>query len=219
MSAPGVEKRLREIKGRSDTKPFAYHIGDWVMLDALKVKKTPLVCTMARQFWPGPVTLVVLDTTGQKIGIRFPRNRIALALILEVGEPFIASSANRSGKPSAHTAHHVIEELQGGFRSAHRWRQDRTDARFNGGGPHRRGSGHSSQRRTRRGCGEGCWKDSFREMSAQTYFGRLYRKFLPLTDGGRVAQTRDPKKGVVFRDRSHFLRDDRAGWAPMHTRG
>jgi tRNA threonylcarbamoyl adenosine modification protein (Sua5/YciO/YrdC/YwlC family) len=115
MSAPGVEKRLREIKGRSDTKPFAYHIGDWVMLDALKVKKTPLLCTMARQFWPGPVTLVVLDTTGQKIGIRFPRNRIALALILEAGEPFIASSANRSGKPSAHTAHHVIEELQGAF--------------------------------------------------------------------------------------------------------
>ena len=26
MSAPEIEKRLREIKGRSDTKPFAYHI-------------------------------------------------------------------------------------------------------------------------------------------------------------------------------------------------
>jgi tRNA threonylcarbamoyl adenosine modification protein (Sua5/YciO/YrdC/YwlC family) len=115
MSAPGVEKRLREIKERSDKKPFAYHVGDWVMLDALKVKKTPLVRTMARQFWPGPVTLVVLDTAGQKIGIRFPRSRIALALIQEVGEPLIASSANRSGKPSPHTAHHVIEELQGAF--------------------------------------------------------------------------------------------------------
>ena len=115
MSAPGIEKRLREIKGRSDTKPFAYHIGDWVMLDALKVKKTPLVRTMARQFWPGPVTLVVLDLAGQKIGIRFPRNRITLALIQEVGEPLIATSANRSGKPSPHTAHHVTEELQGAF--------------------------------------------------------------------------------------------------------
>jgi tRNA threonylcarbamoyl adenosine modification protein (Sua5/YciO/YrdC/YwlC family) len=115
MSAPGIEKRLREIKGRSDTKPFSYHIGDWGMLDALKVKKTPLVCTMARQFWPGPVTLVVLDLAGRKIGIRFPRNRIALALIQEVGEPFIATSANGSGKPSPHTAHHVIEELHGAF--------------------------------------------------------------------------------------------------------
>ncbi len=115
MSAPGIEKRLREIKGRSDTKPFSYHVGDWVMLDALKVKKTPLVRAMARQFWPGPVTLVVLDLAGQKIGIRFPRDRIALALIQEVGEPLIATSANGSGKPSPHTAPPVVEELQGSF--------------------------------------------------------------------------------------------------------
>ena len=115
MSASGIENRLREIKGRSDTKPFSFHIGDWTMLDVLKVKKTPLVRTMARQFWPGPVTLVVLDHKGQKIGIRFPKNRIALALIQEVGEPFIATSANASGKPSPHTAHQVIEQLPGAY--------------------------------------------------------------------------------------------------------
>jgi len=115
MSAPGIERRLREIKGRSDTKPFAYHIGDWEMLDALKVKKTPLVRAMAQQFWPGPVTLVVSDLAGQKIGIRFPRNKIALALIQEVGEPLIATSANGSGKPSSHTAHQVVEQLRGAF--------------------------------------------------------------------------------------------------------
>jgi tRNA threonylcarbamoyl adenosine modification protein (Sua5/YciO/YrdC/YwlC family) len=115
MSAPGIEERLRGIKGRADTKPFSYHIGDWSMLDTLKVKKTPLVRQMARQFWPGPVTFVVLDLAGQKIGIRFPKNRIALALIQEVGEPLIATSANASGKPSPHTAHHVIEELQGAY--------------------------------------------------------------------------------------------------------
>ena len=115
MSAPAIEKRLREIKGRSDTKPFSYHIGDWAMLDTLKVKKTPLVRAMARQFWPGPVTLVVSNLAGQKIGIRFPRNKIALSLIQEVGEPFIATSANASGKPSPHTAHQVVEQLQGAF--------------------------------------------------------------------------------------------------------
>ena len=115
MSAPGIEKRLREIKGRSDTKPFSYHVGDWEMLDLLKVKKTPLVCSMARQFWPGPVTLIVPDLAGQKIGIRFPRNKIALALIQEVGEPFIATSANVSGKPSPHTAQQAAGQLQGSF--------------------------------------------------------------------------------------------------------
>ena len=115
MSAPEIEKRLREIKGRSDAKPFSYHVSDWGMLDRLKVKKTPLVRTMARQFWPGPVTMVVPDLVGQKIGIRFPRNKIALALIQEVGEPFIATSANGSGKPSPHTANQVVEQLQGAF--------------------------------------------------------------------------------------------------------
>jgi tRNA threonylcarbamoyl adenosine modification protein (Sua5/YciO/YrdC/YwlC family) len=115
MSSPEIDKRLREIKGRSDTKPFSYHIGDWTMLDLLKVKKTPLVRSMARQFWPGPVTLVVPDTAGHKIGIRFPKNKIAIALIQEVGEPLIATSANGSGKPSPHTANQVIEQLPGAF--------------------------------------------------------------------------------------------------------
>jgi tRNA threonylcarbamoyl adenosine modification protein (Sua5/YciO/YrdC/YwlC family) len=115
MNAPNVEKRLREIKGRSDTKPFAYHIGDWEMLDVLKVKKTPLVRCFARQFWPGPVSLVVCDLDGKKIGIRFPKNRIALALIRETGEPLIATSANVSGKPSPHTAQQVAEQLKGAF--------------------------------------------------------------------------------------------------------
>lgn len=115
MSAPEIEKRLCEIKGRPETKPFAYHIGDWEMLDRLQVKKTPLVRAMARHFWPGPVTLVVPDMSGRKIGIRFPSNRIALALIQAVGEPLIATSANGSGKPSPHTAKQVVEGLQGSF--------------------------------------------------------------------------------------------------------
>lgn len=115
MGAPKIETRLREIKGRSDKKPFAYHVGDWEMIDALKVKKTPLVRSLSRQFWPGPVTFVVCDLAGKKIGIRFPKNKIALALIREVGEPLIATSANLSEKPSPHTAQQVAEQLKGTF--------------------------------------------------------------------------------------------------------
>ena len=115
MSAPEIEKRLRKIKGRSDAKPFSYHIGDWTMLDTLQVKRTPLVRSFARQFWPGPVTLIVWDLAGQKIGIRFPKNKIAVALIQEVGEPLIATSANGSGKPSPHTAHQVAEQLPSAY--------------------------------------------------------------------------------------------------------
>ena len=115
MNSPGIGKKLCDIKGRQDTKPFAFHIADWAMLDTLKVKKTPLVRALARQFLPGPVTLVVPDLSGNKIGIRFPKNKIAAALIREVGEPLIATSANKSGQPSPHTAHQVAEQLQGFF--------------------------------------------------------------------------------------------------------
>jgi len=115
MGAPQIEDRLYKIKGRSKDKHFAYHIGDWAMLERLWVRKTPLVGAMARQFWPGPVTLVVPDLSDRKIGIRFPRNKIASVLIREIGEPLIATSANKSGEPSPHTAQQVAEQLPGVF--------------------------------------------------------------------------------------------------------
>ena len=115
MGAPQIEKRLCKIKNRSKDKHFAYHIGNWAMLERLWVRKTPLVRMMARQFWPGPVTLVVPDLSDNKIGVRFPKNKIARALIQEIGEPLIATSANKSGEPSPHTAQQVVEQLPGSF--------------------------------------------------------------------------------------------------------
>lgn len=113
MSVPGIEEKLYAIKGRPEHKPFSYHISDWQMLEVLKVQRTPLVRTLARQFWPGPVTLIVPTEEGLKVGVRFPKCKIAQALIREVGEPFIATSANLSGKPSPHTAAQAVEHLPG----------------------------------------------------------------------------------------------------------
>lgn len=111
MSLPGIEERLCQIKERPGEKPFAYHIGDWGMLETLQVPVTPVFRFMALQFWPGPVTLIVKDRSGAKIGLRFPRHRIASALINEIGEPFVASSANKSGQASPHTAPQAVESL------------------------------------------------------------------------------------------------------------
>jgi len=113
MSVPGIEEKLYGIKGRPEHKPFSYHIADWEMLETLKVRQTPLVKALARQFWPGPVTLIVPTEEGQKIGVRFPKCKIALALIREAGEPFVATSANASGKPSPHTAAQAVDQLPG----------------------------------------------------------------------------------------------------------
>jgi len=113
MSAPGIDQRLREIKGRSEYKPFTFHIGDWDMIDRLGIVQTPLARFFIRHFWPGPVTLLFMNTSGQKVGVRFPRNRLACLLICEAGEPFLATSANKSGAQSPHTIDQVLEQLGG----------------------------------------------------------------------------------------------------------
>lgn len=115
MSAAGIEKRLREITGRPETDFFVHHVSDWSMLEALQIKKTPLVRSMVCRFWPGPVTLVVPDLLDRRIGVRFSRNKIACMLIREIGEPLITAGANRSGESSPHTAHQVVERLHDTF--------------------------------------------------------------------------------------------------------
>jgi len=113
MSLPGIEAALRTIKKRDEGKPFSFHIGSIEMLDILKVKRTPAFRHLARLFWPGPLTVLMFNQQQQKVGIRFPRNRFAAALINAAGEPFIATSANISGSPSPRSAEEVMSQLGG----------------------------------------------------------------------------------------------------------
>jgi L-threonylcarbamoyladenylate synthase len=77
---------------------------------------------LAREFWPGPLTLVLpkqphvpdrltagLDT----VGIRMPAHPLALELIRESGVPIAAPSANRFTELSPTTAQHVRDGLGG----------------------------------------------------------------------------------------------------------
>jgi len=104
-------QRLYAIKGRDPEKPFAYHIGDWDQLAFLDVQRNPAFRYLSKKFWPGPVTLLVPTTGGEKVGLRFPRHMAASTLIVSAGEPFLATSANRSGAPSPRTADEVLQAL------------------------------------------------------------------------------------------------------------
>lgn len=103
--------RLYEIKGRDRAKPLAYHIGDWDQLAMIDAVRTPAFRYLSKKFWPGPLTLVTLSPEGKKVGIRYPRSLPACTLIASTGEPFLASSANRTGAPSPKTAQQAIHEL------------------------------------------------------------------------------------------------------------
>lgn len=104
-------EKLYEIKGRDRNKPFAYHIGDWDQLVFLNVVRTPSFRHLSKRFWPGPVTLIVRAQNGEKIGIRYPKSLPACTLIVSTGEPFLATSANRSGEPSLKSAEEVVRVL------------------------------------------------------------------------------------------------------------
>ena len=80
--------------------------------------------TLARAFWPGPLTLVLpvasscrisllaragLDT----VAVRSPSHETARELIAAAGLPLAAPSANRSGAVSPTAAAHVVADLDG----------------------------------------------------------------------------------------------------------
>ena len=113
MSVPNAHETLATLKKRDPSKPFSYHLGNWEMMDFLQVRHTPVLRYLTRSFWPGPLTVLALTEDGKKIGLRYPRHRVAAALITASGEPFIATSANLSENSSPRTAEEVMEQLGG----------------------------------------------------------------------------------------------------------
>ncbi len=116
--------RIYDVKGRPSDHPLIVHIaslnrmGDW----ATEVPEYAFV--LAREFWPGPMTLVLkrsdlardFITGGQDtVGIRVPDHAVALALLEAFeragGKGLAAPSANRFGHVSPTTAAAVLEEL------------------------------------------------------------------------------------------------------------
>ncbi|MGN0867851.1 MAG: L-threonylcarbamoyladenylate synthase [Oligosphaeraceae bacterium] len=68
--------------------------------------------TLARRFWPGPLTLVVPDRSGDDtIGLRIPRHPFLLRLMEETGLVCAATSANLSGAPPATTLRDGLKDL------------------------------------------------------------------------------------------------------------
>jgi len=116
--------RIYEAKGRPADHPLIVHLvsidrmGDW----ASDVPEYAIA--LARDFWPGPMTLVLrrsrlaqdFITGGQDtVGLRVPNHRLALALLEAFektgGKGIAAPSANRFGHVSPTSATAVIEEL------------------------------------------------------------------------------------------------------------
>jgi len=116
--------RIYEAKGRPANHPLIVHISSIDKLDKWAKDIPEYAIKLARNFWPGPMTLVLPRTdlvkdfvTGRQdnVGIRVPAHTVALALIKEFetrgGYGIAAPSANRFGKVSPTSADDVKDEL------------------------------------------------------------------------------------------------------------
>lgn len=116
--------RIYQVKGRPADHPLIVHIADMEDLDTWVRDIPAYAISLARDFWPGPVTLVLprsdiakdFITGGQDtVALRVPANSIALSLLnafKKIGGAGIAApSANRFGHVSPTTALAVEEEI------------------------------------------------------------------------------------------------------------
>jgi L-threonylcarbamoyladenylate synthase len=108
-------------KGRPSFNPLIVHVPN-ISEAAQFAELTTKAQTVARRFWPGPLTLVLprrrdcrislLATAGlDSVAIRVPAHTIAQTLLMMAGLPLAAPSANPSGRLSPTSAEHVLADL------------------------------------------------------------------------------------------------------------
>jgi len=122
--------RIYSVKGRPVGHPLIVHISSINKLDNWATDIPDYAIKLAREFWPGPMTLILprtylakdFITGGQNnVGIRVPAQPTSLALLKKFedlgGHGVAAPSANRFGAVSPTTAEAVGEELGNYFDS------------------------------------------------------------------------------------------------------
>ena len=117
---PLAVAKIFELKERPSFDPLIVHISTMAQLETVAANIDERVYKLAEKFWPEPLTMVLpkssivpdLVTSGlPTVGVRMPKNDIALELITRSNCPIAAPSANKFGRISPTTAAHVQKQL------------------------------------------------------------------------------------------------------------
>ena len=112
--------RLYAVKRRPLNHPVIVHFASADDAFGWAAAVPPPARELAKEFWPGPLTLILkrsarakdFVTGGQDtVGLRVPSHPVARQLLKEFAGAIAAPSANRFGKVSPTTAAHVREDL------------------------------------------------------------------------------------------------------------
>lgn len=103
----GAVARIYRLKGRDPAKPLPVIAADLDMVGEIAGPLPPVFWTLAEEFWPGPLTLVLkasaavpafLAGPGGSIAVRIPPVSWVRRLAYELSQPLTATSANLSGQ-------------------------------------------------------------------------------------------------------------------------
>ena len=105
--------RIYALKHRSGSKRLGWFVGDWQSLGRHGIVLTSTVRRLAERFMPGPLTVIAPTESGDSIGFRMPDHPFLSALLAELGEPLLQTSANLSGAPDSLTLADALAGLDG----------------------------------------------------------------------------------------------------------
>lgn len=113
-------KKIFSTKERPFFDPLIVHVDTVEKAKQCFSQWNPVADCLAKNFWPGPLTLVMekspiisdVITSGlPSVGVRIPNHPVALELLQKIKVPLAAPSANKFGKTSPTSAAHVKKEF------------------------------------------------------------------------------------------------------------
>lgn len=115
----GAVERIRRIKGRDARKPMSFVCADLNDI-ARYARVSNYAYRILRRLLPGPYTFVLpatketprlLRSRQKTVGIRIPDHPVTAALVRDLGQPILSTSANRSEQDAITDPLELEEEL------------------------------------------------------------------------------------------------------------
>lgn len=114
-------KKIFNLKKRPEINPLIVHVSSISMAKKYAVFNNDAI-SLAKTFWPGPLTLVLEKTKKSTISpfamsglntiaLRIPDSKVFLEIIRKSKKPIAAPSANKSGYISSTKASHVMSSF------------------------------------------------------------------------------------------------------------
>src|SRR5687768_10817608 len=114
----GAVQKVKDLKGREGNKPILVLISGLDQVDRLIEKRSAAFYELAKQFWPGALTIIG-KATGQlpseltagtnSVGVRLPDDEKVRSVVRACGGALTATSANPSGEPAARSAAEALK--------------------------------------------------------------------------------------------------------------